>query len=126
MRLLFLAVPALRTSLPRAFMWASRSGLHTTRAQFDDSGFVVGFGADTGGGAVRGASSVARPPSDKQVEYAQRLSMRTEKPIPPAALEDSMEMSAYIESALSLVPPTEKQVVASYYTRARAEPALAQ
>ena len=66
MRLLFLAVPALRTSLPRAFMWASRSGLHTTLAQFEDSGFGGGFGADTGGGAMRGASSAARPPSDNR------------------------------------------------------------
>ena len=44
------------------------------------------------------------------MKYAQQLSMQTKKPIPLAALEDSMEMSAYIESALSLVPPTEKQV----------------
>ena len=54
--------------------------------------------------------SVARPPSDKQVKYAQRLSKRTEKPIPLAALEDSMQISAYIESALRLAPPTEKKV----------------
>ena len=61
-------------------------------------------------GAMTYEMLVGDPPFTGSTVQAIVAKAMTEKPIPPAALEDSMEMSAYIESALSLVPPTEKQV----------------
>jgi hypothetical protein len=75
MRLLFLTCPLLRPGLPRAAVrplpatpaGSCRSALYATRVQLDEFASHDGDDAMTLG---------HRPPTEKQIAYAQRLSLR--------------------------------------------------
>ena len=103
--------PLLRPASLRAvrgpLQLARSPGLAAVRLQLD--GFDGPFGS---GGAESPFSSASggAPPSEKQVAYAQALSLRTQLPIPPEALDDAASCSDFINAALERVPPTEKQV----------------
>lgn len=57
-----------------------------------------------------GASSpYSKPPSEKQLAYAQTLALRLKVQLPDMAATDSYECSSFIDSMLSRVPPTDKQ-----------------
>uniref|UniRef100_A0A7S2MDI0 Uncharacterized protein n=1 Tax=Haptolina brevifila TaxID=156173 RepID=A0A7S2MDI0_9EUKA len=49
-------------------------------------------------------------PSEKQLQYAQRLAQRTGLDLPPEALSDKESCSAFIDEALSKSPPSANQV----------------
>jgi len=106
-----MACPLLRPASLRAVrgpLHLARSpGLAAVRLQLD--GLDGPFGS---GGAESPFSSASggAPPSEKQVAYAQALSLRTQLPIPPEALDDAASCSDFINAALERVPPTEKQV----------------
>lgn len=51
-----------------------------------------------------------RPPSDKQISYAQGLATKLSRPIPDVAFTDAQECSRFIDEALNHVPPTERQI----------------
>ena len=103
--------PLLRPASLRAvrgpLQLARSPGLAAVRLQLD--GLDGPFGS---GGAESPFSSASggAPPSEKQVAYAQALSLRTQLPIPPEALDDAASCSDFINAALERVPPTEKQV----------------
>ena len=85
----------------RAFMavgaGASLSPPHrhlSVALQFDDGGYDA---------------FAARPPSDKQIAFAQRLSLQTEKSMPHEATVDAAACSQFIDTLLNQVPASEKQ-----------------
>lgn len=94
-----LATATVSRSPLRATNWR-RAALHVTRMQFDDTS-PLGFEGNYGGG---------RPPSEKQVQYAQRLAQQTATELPQEALMDSDACSRFIDDALSRTPPSAKQV----------------
>ena len=49
-------------------------------------------------------------PSEKQMSYAQSLAQRTGLRLPPEALSDREACSAFIDEALSVSPPTSRQL----------------
>lgn len=51
-----------------------------------------------------------RPPSDKQIAFAQRLSLQTERPLPHDATVDASACSSFIDELLRQVPASEKQI----------------
>lgn len=79
-------LPAMR---PRA--------LHATRMQFADDDPAFNYFDQ-------------RPPSEKQVQYAQRLAQQLAKPLPEAALQDFDQCSQFIDECLSQAPPSQKQL----------------
>jgi len=88
-------VAAIRGPMPAGnFLLAQRTALHCTRMMFDGSD-------DLGVGP--------RPPSAKQIAYAQSLAQSLSLALPGSALIDSSECSIFIDDALSQMPPTEKQ-----------------
>jgi len=68
--------------------------LHATRMQEADFGF----------------SSAPRPPSEKQVQYAQRLAQQLGFELPSETLNDMTQCSNFIDEMLSKAPPSERQV----------------
>lgn len=70
------------------------AALHATRMQYADYGFDAG----------------PRAPSDKQVRYAQLLAQRAALELPPEALVNGEECSAFIDKALQMTPPSERQI----------------
>ena len=62
--------------------------------QFDDGGYDA---------------FAARPPSDKQIAFAQRLSLQTETSMPHEATVDAAACSQFIDTLLNQVPASEKQ-----------------
>ena len=88
--------------LMRPVLWerplAPTRVLHSCRAQLDT---YDDFGGGDGG---------MKPPSDKQIQYAQRLSTQHVVNIPDAAYTDSRECSRFIDDMLSRTPPSEKQI----------------
>ena len=74
----------------------SRAAIHGTRMQYDDESYGMAY--------------EQRPPSEKQVRYAQRLAQQLAKSLPQDALHDSEACSKFIDECLSEAPPSEKQV----------------
>lgn len=75
-----------------------RAALHCTRMQQydDDTNYGMPF--------------ESRPPSEKQVQYAQRLAQQLAKPLPQEALQEMNACRDFIDECLSQAPPTERQV----------------
>ena len=97
-RLLAALAPIPRTVLPaaqhRGGLMLRSAALHATRMVEADYGFDAG----------------PRPPSEKQIRYAQTLAQQVALELPPRAATDSMECSAFIDMALAKVPPSPRQV----------------
>ena len=97
-RLLAALAPIPRTALPaaqhRGGLMLRSAALHATRMVEADYGFDAG----------------PRPPSEKQIRYAQTLAQQVALELPPRAATDSMECSAFIDMALAKVPPSPRQV----------------
>mmetsp|Transcript_4571 Transcript_4571/g.6458 ORF Transcript_4571/g.6458 Transcript_4571/m.6458 type:complete len:266 (-) Transcript_4571:66-863(-) len=74
---------------------------YRARMQADDSGASYGN---------YGGMFEARPPSEKQLAYAQRLAQQVGSTIPEDALKDSMQISQFIDDCLTKAKPTERQV----------------
>ena len=72
--------------------------LHASRMQLE------------GGGSDSFGFYEERPPSEKQVAFAQRLAQQTAKSLPEAALQDMGACSQFIDECLSQTPPTERQL----------------
>lgn len=51
-----------------------------------------------------------RPPSEKQIAYAQALAQQVKKPFPEKALKDSEECRDFIDDCLAKIPPTGSQI----------------
>lgn len=94
-----LLATATTVRVPPSLLAGRRAALHASRMQFDDA---TPLGFESYGGA--------KPPSEKQVQYAQRLAQQTAMELPQDALMDSMACSRFIDDALSRTPPSPKQI----------------
>lgn len=88
-----LSATLMSTPVSRPLLMRS-AALHATRMQEADWGFDSG----------------ARPPSEKQIQFAQRLAQQTATELPQGVFNNGFECSQFIDEALSKVPPTDKQI----------------
>lgn len=93
-----LAIMAGPPRLSGALHMAPRAALHVTRMQMQDEP-LFGFG---------GAGP--RPPSEKQLMYAQRLAQQLSLELPQEAQSDMSACSNFIDDALSRAKPTDRQI----------------
>ena len=84
------APPVMRRPVPRI----ARAALSSATSQMDG-------GDDLFGGP--------RPPSEKQLQYAQSLALSAAEALPPDAMNDGLACSEFIDRCLQKVPPSDRQ-----------------
>ena len=96
--------------LPNAFdeQWLDTSATDGSDAAGGDFGALPD--GDAGGLADLAQSLSDLPPTDKQVQYAQRLAELLAEPLPPNALQSKEACSEFIDQMRSKAPPSEKQL----------------
>ena len=89
---------------------AERKKIPLPKGAMSSGAICKAFLDEHAGGGNGGVPASERPPSEKQIAYAESIAKQTGKPIPESARASAAAMSRWLDGQRSKRPPSEKQI----------------